>query len=476
MRPPPEQVPGIRKRLLGLLILPALVILIAGTVLDYLTSISPVDEAYDQQLVDGALAVAGHLRASPEGGATLELPPDAVSVLRADSYDSVYFHVASADGRFIAGDANLPEARDAGLNPARGTGEYRGEPIRMMTYRTQIAGAGPVAITMAETMHKRALTRTRTLTRELAIDLVQLLAVGVILWFGVRLALEPLGNVREQIERRSARALDPLPLESVPLEIQSIVAALNRVFATVRESSVAQRRFLESAAHQLRTPLAGIQAQLELMAADEPDVARRERVLLILEGARRLTHTTQQLLTLARSDEAANLRWGFAEVDLAKVAEGVVAERFAAADLVGVDLGAQLKSARVSGVEWLLTEALGNLVNNAIAHTPVGGTVTVACGLSGAAPYLEVLDTGVGIPVEEREQVLERFYRASNARGMGTGLGLAIVMEVAQLHGAKVILDAGPEAVGTVVRMQFKSQEGPPAKLALPTPAEPALS
>ena len=474
MRPPPEQVPGLRKRLLGLLILPALVILIAGTVLDYLTSISPVDEAYDQQLVDGALAVAGHLRAAADGGATLELPPDAVSVLRADSYDSVYFHVASADGRFIAGDTNLPEARDAGINPARGTGEYRGEPIRMVTYRTNIAGAAPVAVTMAETMHKRALTRTRTLSRELAIDLVQLLAVGVILWFGVRLALEPLGNVREQIARRSARALEPLPLESVPVEIRSIVEALNRVFATVRESSVAQRRFLESAAHQLRTPLAGIQAQLELMTADEPDVARRERLLLILEGARRLTHTTQQLLTLARSDEAANLRWGFAEVDLANVAEGVVAERFAAADLVGVDLGAQLKSARVSGVEWLLTEALGNLVNNAIAHTPPDGTVTVACGLAGGAPYLEVLDTGVGIPVEEREQVLERFYRASNARGMGTGLGLAIVMEVAQLHGAKVTLNAGPEAVGTVVRITFKTL-GTPAQAPAPVPPEASL-
>src|SRR5579871_6474713 len=103
MSPPPDQVPGIRKRLLGLLILPALVILIAGTVLDYVTSINPVEDAYDQQLVDGALAVAGHVRADPAGGATLELPKDAVSILRADSYDSVYFHVASADGRFIAG-------------------------------------------------------------------------------------------------------------------------------------------------------------------------------------------------------------------------------------------------------------------------------------------------------------------------------------------------------------------------------------
>jgi two-component system sensor histidine kinase TctE len=463
---PPSNVPAIRKRLLGLLILPAIVILVAGTVLDYLTSVSPIEDAYDASLIDATLAIAAHVHVE-NGTPALTLPADAVSILRADSRDTIYFNVSSAGGRYIAGDAGLPEARDVAANPARGEAVYQGTPVRMVTYRTDISGAGPLHITVAETTKKRGLTRTRTLSLELAIDIAQLAAVCLVLWFGVRFALTPLGQVREQIARRSARTLEPLPLESVPLEIRSIIEALNRLFATVSESSAAQRRFLESAAHQLRTPLAGIQAQLELMTADEADAARRERLALILDGARRLTHTTQQLLTLARSDEAANLQWAFEELDLAHLAEAVIAERLAAADLAGVDLGAQLRPVRVMGVRWLLSEALGNLVNNAIAHTPAGGIVTVLCDFEDAAPILEVVDTGVGIPLEERTQVMERFFRGSNARGMGTGLGLAIVLEVAQLHGAQVSIDAGPGGKGTAVRMRFA---GVPVRRASATP------
>jgi two-component system sensor histidine kinase TctE len=230
----------------------------------------------------------------------------------------------------------------------------------------------------------------------------------------------------------------------------------------VSESATAQRRFLESAAHQLRTPLTGIQAQLELMAADETDGGKQQRLTLILDAARRVTHTTQQLLTLARSDEAANLRWELADVQLADIVESVVADRVAAADRAGIDLGAEITPAMVQGVTWLLSEAIGNLANNAIAHSPPGAQVTVRCGVEQNAPYVEVTDSGIGIPPAERDRVLERFVRGSNARGAGSGLGLAIVREVAQLHGAAVEIDAGPGGRGTSVRLKF------PAVSALP--------
>jgi two-component system, OmpR family, sensor histidine kinase TctE len=466
-RPVSRHARSIRRRLLALLIVPALILLMAGTVVDYVASIGPVEDAYDQALIDSALAIGRQVHADASGAATLALLPDAVSILRADSFDSVYYRVSTAAGRLIAGDSGLPESPDIQANPSRVMAQYRGAPIRLVTYRT-VSSAGPVSISVAETLHKRERTHSRTLTRELAVDLAQLATVFGVLWFGIGFALRPLGAVREQIERRSARALDPMPLESVPLEIRSIVAALNGLFATVRESSVAQRRFLESAAHQLRTPLTGIQAQLELLAAEEPDTARRERLLLTLGGARRLTHTTQQLLTLARSDEAANLRWGFSTVELTQLVESVVADRLGFADMARVDLGAQLQPVRIQGVEWLLAEALSNLVNNAIAHTPGGGSITIHCGALNFAPYVEVVDTGVGIPVEERDRVRERFFRASNARGMGSGLGLSIVMEVAQLHGAEVLITSGPDGRGTSVRLVFH------ATLTAPRSVDPA--
>lgn len=234
-----------------------------------------------------------------------------------------------------------------------------------------------------------------------------------------------------------------------------MVQTLNQLFATVRTTNEAQRRFIESAAHQLRTPLTGICAQLELMSTEERDSALRQRLLAVLDGARHLTRTTQQLLTLARSEEAANLHWEKLAVDLPRLVEHVVSERIAAADIAGIDLGAQMEPATVQGVEWLLTEALGNLVNNAIAYTPQGGVVTVHCGYKAGRPYLGVTDTGVGIPPAEREQVMERFFRASNTRGAGSGLGLAIVHEVAQLHRARISIDSGPEGHGTSIEILF---------------------
>jgi two-component system sensor histidine kinase TctE len=193
---------------------------------------------------------------------------------------------------------------------------------------------------------------------------------------------------------------------------------------------------------------------LELLVA-ESEPPQKERLALMLDAARRLTHMTQQLLTLARSDEAASLNWEFAEVDLTSIVEATVADRISAADAAGIDLGAQIQPASVKGVAWLLSEALGNLANNAIAHTPPGGSVTIQCGVSEGACFLEVIDTGVGIPAKERERVLERFFRGSNARGVGTGLGLAIVRDVAQLHSAALTLSEGPEGKGTSVRITF---------------------
>jgi two-component system sensor histidine kinase TctE len=258
--------------------------------------------------------------------------------------------------------------------------------------------------------------------------------------------------------RRGARGsvLDPFTTSGVPIEIRSLIESLNRLMWALKESEQAERAFLENAAHQLRTPLAGMLAQLELLAAREVTISH-ERVQAVLDSGRRVARTTQQLLALARSDAAARAAEKFDDVSLPAVVEACVSARLAFADRAAVDLGAQLEPAQVRGIPWLIVEALGNLVDNAIAATPAGGSVTVRCGQADGNAFLEVADTGVGIPPAERAQVLERFYRASNARTSGSGLGLAIVNEVTQIHGAALALDAGAEGRGTVVRMTFAS-------------------
>jgi len=441
---------SIRKRLLALLLLPTVLILTVGTLGDYFTALPPYRDAYDQALFDAALAVSAHVRADAQGHRTLSLPPDAIAILRYDSYDSIFFKVTTDAGEFIAGDRDLPQLAETGSNPSRGFAQYHGESVRLVTYRARNS-TGSLDVSVAETLHKRDRTRRRILGTSLAVDLCQLGLVLALIWVGVRLALGPLRTVEAQISSRSARDLTPLPRESVPLEIEGLVTALNRLFVTVRATGDAQTRFLESAAHQLRTPLTGLQVQLELLTEDPTAAPVRERLAPLLEATQRLTHTTQQLLALARSNEAANLRWEFTQIELPDIVEATVADRISAALSAGIDMGADTEPGTIRGVRWLLLEALSNLVNNSIAHTPAGGTITVRCGPG----FLEVTDSGVGIPVAERGQVLGRFFRGSNARGAGTGLGLAIVAEVAQLHGATVSIDSGPEGTGTTVRMTF---------------------
>ncbi len=454
-----DEVPSVTRRLLALLLLPAVAILMAGTLADYFTAVAPLGEAYDQALIDAAIAIAGRVVTTPGGRPALSLPPEAAAILRADSIDSVFFHVSAADGRHISGDAGLPDVPDRGGNPARGNSTFRGEPVRLVSYRTT-AGTAPVTVTVGETLRKRDRARAAVLTTAVTVDVAELGLMLVLIWLGVRLALAPVRGVAAQIHRRSARDLAPLPLARVPVEIRGVVEALNRLFATVTRAGAEQRRFLESAAHQLRTPLTGIQAQIELLADDETDPLRRERLRNVLDGAHRLAHTTHQLLALARSDEAVTLDHRLEAVDLAAVVEAVLNERIATADDAGIDLGAQVEPACIRGVPWLLAEALGNLADNAVTYTPRGGSVTLRCGHDGH-PFLQVTDTGSGIPPAERERVLDRFHRGSNARGDGSGLGLAIVQEVAHLHGASLTVAAGPHGKGTIVTMQFRAAQQP---------------
>jgi two-component system sensor histidine kinase TctE len=373
-----------------------------------------------------------------------------------------------ADGTFVAGDEDLPTPTSAS-NPSLAETTYRGERIRVVAFKT-FADGERITVTTAETMAQRDDARHRALLTSVVTDTVVVGIIAALIWLSVRWSLDPLRDVEEEIKRRSARDLTPLDLARAPEEIRGLITTLNRLFTTVGEHAGKQRQFLDNAAHQLRTPLAGIQAQLELMAADEPSPDRQARLRRVLDGARRLSHTAQQLLMLARADESANVATELVDVDLASIVESTIADHVMQAEAAGIDLGASIATASTHGIDWLIAEALRNLVANALAHTPAGGSVTVSCGVWEGAPFLEVSDTGCGIPDADRDRVFGRFFRGSNARGPGSGLGLAIVKEVAAAHGASLSIDRGAGGVGTIVQMVF-AYERPAAAAAPPTPA-----
>ncbi len=211
-----------------------------------------------------------HVKPDQNGRLELSLPPDALAILRADSKDSVFFRVSSADGTFIAGDADLPDPASLPRNRLQTDAQYRGMPVRLVGYRTYAGNLG-FTVTMGETTHKRDEMRSRILTSALATDGAVLGLILALIWFSVNRSLAPLRAIEDQISRRSANDLTPVAVGDVPAEIRGVVAALNRLFRLVSEGAVSQRRFLDNAAHQLRTPLTGIQAQLELMCDSEED-------------------------------------------------------------------------------------------------------------------------------------------------------------------------------------------------------------
>jgi two-component system sensor histidine kinase TctE len=169
------------------------------------------------------------------------------------------------------------------------------------------------------------------------------------------------------------------------------------------------------------------------------------------------------LLALARSEHATFAHADFQSVDLAGLAEACATDYVNSAIAADIDLGVELQPAAVHGIAWLIAEAVGNLIDNAITYTPRGGAITVACGKRGDLAFVEVTDTGIGIPPAERERVTGRFFRGEHSRGSGSGLGLAIVADVARLHNASLAITSGAEGVGTSVRLEFR---------ALPTPQQ----
>ncbi len=454
MIPRAEAISSIRRRLLFLLLGPTAALLLAGAAIDYFTGLAPVYEAYDHLLADAALAVATNVRTDAAGHITTDLPPQAVAVLRTDTSDNVYYLVTGPDGAYIAGDTGLPSTSDPASNPSLRFSTYRGAPVRLASYRT-VTEAGPVTVTVAETTRKRELVRGKLLTTVVAVDLLQLGAIVLLVWVGVRKGLEPLLVLRDQIAARSPRELGALEERRVPLEVHGLVQALNRLFAAVRETGEAQQQFLANAAHQLRTPLSGMQAQLELLLREPTTGALHERLQALYDGSRRLARTANQLLTLARAEPGANLYRALAPVELQQLIQSAVGANLDRAISLGIDLGAELESARVAGVEWLLRELIENLIDNALHYTSRGGVVTTRCGVRGGQGYVEVEDNGPGIPERERERVLERFYRVAGGGSDGSGLGLAIVNEIARVHGANILITNGTGERGTRIRVEF---------------------
>jgi two-component system sensor histidine kinase TctE len=449
---------SLRALLLRLLLLPVAGVLAIGTYAAYRVAGFPGAEAYDQSLLNTALALGERIRVQ-DGRVGFDLPNVAERIARSDKYDEIYYVVRGPRGERVAGDAGLPRP-PIGAEAVDGVvaldGEYEGKPVRVATIEVPCGGL-TCTVSVAETTHKRQrLVREILASSVLPLALLAVVTLALV-WFGVARGLRPLQDLSREISARSPRDLRPLDAGRSPAEARPLVDSINHLLVEVTEANRNQQRFLANAAHQLRTPLAGLQAHAELALSQPVPPACRAELEQVYGASVRTARLANQLLALARVEAGVRAESGRSRADLRQVVESAADEWVHRALDRDIDLGFELADAAVTGDAFLLREALANLVHNALEYTPAGGRVTVRTANGDTQVRVEVEDDGPGIAPAERGRVLERFYRAPGTAGTGSGLGLAIVREIAAAHGAEIEIGAGEGGRGCRVALLFRA-------------------
>ena len=341
--------------------------------------------------------------------------------------------------------------------PQSGTGfqtlAVRGEDWRVYTLEQQdkrIQVAAPVSLRQ---------DRASAMALRILIPLAASIPLfALLIWLLVSRELRPLEDIARAIRRRKPSSLDPLPASGLPEEVVPMVSELNGLLGRLREAIETQKRFTADAAHELRSPLTALQLQIELLQRAASAEEKQEAVATLRSGAQRASRLVEQMLTMARLEPGMEqaAQEAHAEVDLAEVAAGAVAELEPLAEAKAVELRlGGLDPAAVLGDAAALHALARNLVDNAIRYTPSGGMVSISVKDEGGNVLLQVDDSGPGIPAEERERVFDRFYRVPGGGPEGSGLGLSIVKQVAEAHRAEIALGEPDHGRGLRVTIRF---------------------
>ncbi|HEY2607640.1 MAG TPA: sensor histidine kinase N-terminal domain-containing protein [Paraburkholderia sp.] len=439
----------------------------------YLVAKSIANGPFDRALETDAYVLARQIH-PVNGVAELSLPDSTRDFLRADNVDSVFYQVLGTRGELVSGEHDMPLPHEED-RPQPGIVEFRDDVLRgndiRVAYTTvefpQTPGAQPVLVQVAETLDKRSQLANDIIKGVILPQFVILPLAILLVWFGLSRGLEPLHALQAHIRSRRPDDLSPLEARRAPPEIEPLVTSFNDLLTRLEQNMELQKRFIADAAHQMKTPLAGLRTQAELaLRQDVSEEVHRslEQIATSSEHAARLV---TQLLALARAENRMSGQI-FTPIEVGEVARSAVRDWVQAALAKQMDLGYEApdEPVEVDGNPVMLREMLSNLIDNAIRYTPSGGRITVRVRHDAAARlvHLEVEDTGLGIPVAERSRVIERFYRILGREGDGSGLGLAIVREIATMHGGELTIDdnvyqTSPRLAGTLVRVSLHVHE-----------------
>jgi two-component system, OmpR family, sensor kinase len=288
--------------------------------------------------------------------------------------------------------------------------------------------------------------------------MVALPALGVLIWLGIDRATRPLRSLNRQLESRAPDNLALLDINDAPAEVSPLVTNLNRLFGRVRTLIDNERRFTADAAHELRTPLAGLRAQAQVARGATEHTERAHALDQVIEGCDRAAHLIDQLLTLARL-EPETFRAERGRCDLREITRLAVGEVVPAALAKTIDIEYDGDSSiEVLGDARLLRILLRNLLDNAVRYSPAHTTVKVRAGERDGVAFVSVADHGPGVAREERTRLGERFHRLTGTKATGTGLGLSIVKRIAEIHEATVAFDETAPSAGLTVTVSFAAR------------------
>ena len=477
---PPEPEESIQHSLFGeildWMLAPLLLLWPMSIAITYLVAKSIANQPFDHALEDSVTVLAQQVR-QVDGRVAARLPGSARDFLRADDVDSIYFQIAGPQGDVADGDRDLPQppAEDADRS---GRVQFRNETLHGAPVRVAYAwvNLAPLAdpklepplalVQVAETLDKRAQLANEIIKGVILPQFIILPVILALVWFALSRGLSPLAQLQERIRARPSDDLSPIDPRQVPEEISPLVGSLNDMLARLNHTIDAQKRFIADAAHQMKTPLAGMrmQSELALRQVDPQEIHRSlEQLAKSSESATRLVN---QLLALARAENQPHAGLTIEPLDLSLLARDVVRDWVQASFAHEIDFGYEVADGapdgafEIAGNALMLRELLSNLIDNALRYTPPGGSVTVRVRGDAAQALLEVEDTGPGIAPHERPRVFERFYRILGSGAPGSGLGLAIVREIAQQHGADIQVLNNPRSTqkkfpGSLFRLNF---------------------
>lgn len=456
---------SLRRELLGWLLLPLAAVVAFNVWTTYRNARQTADLVTDRMLLASARMIAENVRES-DGIFQAPIPPAALEMFASEDRDRVIYRVNGPRGELLAGyPETLPPPRQpSGFQHVYFTGTHRGEAVYAVALSQPVVSTrgGEALVVVGQTLrgHDKLV---KSLWLKTLRDEVLLVAVaGLLALFGLHRGLAPLLRLRDEVRRRDPHALEPLDTTPVQTELRPLVLALNEALAQVERQVAAQRRFIANAAHQLRTPLTLLKAQIGVGKRGSDVAAAHEALTGIGTTVEGMTRLSNQLLSLARAEQGSTLLHR-EKVDFNAICREAVENLAIMAMERDIDLGFDGAPAAlpVSGHATLLRELATNLIENALRYTPKGGTVTVRLRAAGGARVaLRVEDNGPGIPAEEREKVFERFYRRLTSGVEGTGLGLAVVKEIVASHEGTVTLQDRVPSPGLAVLVLLPAFDG----------------